>query len=155
MTTLAHYEMWSGAGSGKPMKQIKVLIVEEHLAVRRALAARLDSFSHIEVVATAPSFAEGLPVVLMEALAMQRPVVTTFIAGIPELVDAECGWIVPAGSVGRLTDALRDVLETPLEQLQCMGLRGAERVRQQHDVQSEAARLADLFRHVVQGSHSS
>ena len=60
MTTLAHYDMWGSAGSGKPMKQIKVLIVEEHLAVRRALAARLDSFSHIEVVATAPSFAAGL-----------------------------------------------------------------------------------------------
>ena len=60
MSTLAHYETWGSAGSGKPMKQIKVLIVEEHLAVRRALAARLDSFSHIEVVATAPSFAEGV-----------------------------------------------------------------------------------------------
>ena len=60
MIILAHYEMWGSAGSGKPMNQIKVLIVEEHLAVRRALAARLDSFSHIEVVATAPSFAEGL-----------------------------------------------------------------------------------------------
>ena len=60
MTTLAHYEMWGSAGFGKPMKQIKVLIVEEHLAVRRALAARLDSFAHIEVVASAASFAEGL-----------------------------------------------------------------------------------------------
>src|SRR5205807_1072386 len=34
-----------------------------------------------------PSFAEGLPVVLMEALALGRPVVTTFVAGIPELVE--------------------------------------------------------------------
>ena len=34
-----------------------------------------------------PSFAEGLPVVLMEALAVARPVITTAIAGIPELVD--------------------------------------------------------------------
>ncbi|MGD2078466.1 MAG: response regulator transcription factor [Chloroflexota bacterium] len=42
------------------MKQIKVLIIDEHLAVRRALAARLGSFSHIEVVASAASFSEGL-----------------------------------------------------------------------------------------------
>ena len=102
-----------------------------------------------------PSFAEGLPVVLMEALAMQRPVVTTFIAGIPELVDAECGWIVPAGSVDRLTSALREVLEAPLEQLQRMGRRGAERVRQEHDIQTEAARLAGLFRQVVQADDFS
>jgi DNA-binding NarL/FixJ family response regulator len=63
MTTLAHYETWGSTGSGKPMKQINVLIVEEHLAVRRALAARLDSFSHINVVATTASFAEGLELV--------------------------------------------------------------------------------------------
>jgi DNA-binding NarL/FixJ family response regulator len=42
------------------MKQIKVLIIDEHLAVRRALAARLGSFSHIDVVASAASFSEGL-----------------------------------------------------------------------------------------------
>ena len=60
MATLAHYEPWSDTGPGKPMKQIKVLIVDEHLAVRQALAARLDSFSHICVVASAASFAEGL-----------------------------------------------------------------------------------------------
>lgn len=86
---------------------------------------------------------------------MQRPVVTTFIAGIPELVDAECGWIVPAGSVDKLAIALREVLETPLEQLQRMGRRGAERVRQEHDIQTEAARLAGLFRQVVQADDFS
>lgn len=42
-----------------------------------------------------PSFAEGLPIVLLEALALERPVVTTTVAGIPELVDDECGRIVP------------------------------------------------------------
>jgi DNA-binding NarL/FixJ family response regulator len=60
MATLAHYQQWGNTGPGKPMKQIKVLIIDEHLAVRRALAARLDSFSHICVVASAASFAEGL-----------------------------------------------------------------------------------------------
>ena len=63
MTTLARYESWGSTGSGKPMKQIKVLIVERHLAVRRALAARLDSFAHINVVASAATFAEGLELV--------------------------------------------------------------------------------------------
>lgn len=63
MTTLAHNEAWGGIGSGKPMKQINVLIIENHVAVRRALAARLDSFSHINVVATTANFAEGLELV--------------------------------------------------------------------------------------------
>ncbi len=57
---LAQHEMWRSTEPGKLMKQIKILIVEEHLAVRRALAARLNSFSHIEVVATAHNFTEGL-----------------------------------------------------------------------------------------------
>lgn len=60
MSTLAHHELPSTAGSGLPMKIIKVLIVDEHLAVRQALAARLRAFSHIEVVATAQDFREGL-----------------------------------------------------------------------------------------------
>jgi DNA-binding NarL/FixJ family response regulator len=63
MTAFAHNETWGNTGPGKAMKQIKVLIVDEHLAVRRALAARLGSFSHINVVATAASFAEGLELV--------------------------------------------------------------------------------------------
>ena len=55
-----------------------------------------------------PSFAEGLPVVLMEALALGRPVVSTYVAGIPELVqDGVNGWLVPAGDVERLAEAIR------------------------------------------------
>jgi DNA-binding NarL/FixJ family response regulator len=60
MSTLARKELPSTAGSGLPMKIIKVLIVDEHLAVRQALAARLRAFSQIEVVATAQDFREGL-----------------------------------------------------------------------------------------------
>ena len=58
-----------------------------------------------------PSFAEGLPVVIMEAMALRRPVISTFVAGIPELVhDGENGWLVPAGDVDALADAMIDCL---------------------------------------------
>lgn len=99
-----------------------------------------------------PSFAEGLPVVLMEALALGRPVVTTYIAGIPELVqDGVHGWLVPAGSVPALTTALAQALQTPPARLAEMGRAGAARVAAQHDVHREAARLAELFRAVLTG----
>ncbi len=50
-------------------------------------------------VMVVPSFAEGLPVVVMEALALGRPVLATYIAGMAELVTPGlCGWLVPAGS---------------------------------------------------------
>jgi glycosyltransferase involved in cell wall biosynthesis len=94
-----------------------------------------------------PSFAEGLPVVLMEALALGRPVVATYVAGIPELVvEGENGWLVPASSVEDLARALRAALLAPDETIARMGARGRERVLVQHDVDREAGRLADLFR---------
>ena len=45
-----------------------------------------------------PSFAEGLPVVIMEAMALRRPVISTYVAGIPELVRpaSTAGWYRPA-----------------------------------------------------------
>src|SRR5207344_2299739 len=50
-----------------------------------------------------PSFAEGIPVVAMEAMAMELPVVTTRIMGIPELVtDGTDGLLVPPGRVAAL-----------------------------------------------------
>ena len=58
-----------------------------------------------------PSFAEGLPMVIMEAMALRRPVLTTYVAGIPELVrPGENGWLIPAGSVEALAEAMCDVL---------------------------------------------
>ncbi|MEW6074530.1 MAG: glycosyltransferase [Planctomycetota bacterium] len=93
-----------------------------------------------------PSFAEGLPVVIMEALALGRPVVSTFVAGIPELVvPGESGWLVPAGDADALAAALREVLAAPVGRLGAMGAAGRRRVRERHDVRQEAARLRDLF----------
>gem|GEM_PF-127207 len=89
-----------------------------------------------------PSFAEGLPVVLMEALALGRPVISTYIAGIPELVETgQSGWLVPAGSVDALADAMREALTAPVTDLAEMGAWGRRRVRELHDVRVCAAAL--------------
>ncbi|MBE9125766.1 MULTISPECIES: glycosyltransferase [unclassified Coleofasciculus] len=94
-----------------------------------------------------PSFAEGLPVVIMEALALGRPVIGTYVAGIPELVEPEvCGWLVPPGSVEELIAVMRKVLQLPVETLERMGKAGVERVAQRHDAAREAGKLAVLFR---------
>jgi colanic acid/amylovoran biosynthesis glycosyltransferase len=92
-----------------------------------------------------PSFAEGLPVVLMEALAMARPVVTSAIAGIPELVDEQCGWLIPAGSEEALERALSDVLNAPPEELDRRGEAGRERVRQLHNARRNAVTLVEAI----------
>ena len=92
-----------------------------------------------------PSFAEGLPIVLMEALALARPVVSTAIAGIPELVDQECGWLIPAGSIDDLVAALEEALHAPAETLSRKGLAGRERALRLHDADRNALQLAAQF----------
>jgi colanic acid/amylovoran biosynthesis glycosyltransferase len=93
-----------------------------------------------------PSFAEGLPVVIMEALAMARPVISTYIAGIPELVvPGDCGWLVPAGDAEALADAMVECLQAPKEQMQAMGEAGRRRVLERHDASREAGKLQALF----------
>jgi len=93
-----------------------------------------------------PSFAEGLPVVIMEAMALSRPVLTTYIAGIPELViNRENGWLVPAGSLDALVFSMRELLNSNDEIIKLMGEKARERVIQRHDIDIEAAKLAVLF----------
>lgn len=93
-----------------------------------------------------PSFAEGLPVVIMEAMALRRPVLSTYVAGIPELVlNGETGWMFPAGDVEALANAMAACLTAPRGELDAMGEAGRERVLARHDVDTEAAKLAALF----------
>ncbi len=93
-----------------------------------------------------PSFAEGLPVVIMEAMALGRPVISTFVAGIPELVrSGENGWLVPAGDVEALAEAMRACLEAAPDRLDAMGAAGRERVLKRHCADAEASKLAAWF----------
>ena len=89
-----------------------------------------------------PSFAEGLPVVIMEALAVGRPVISTRIAGIPELVrDGVNGWLVTPGSVEELTQAMREALDAVPELLDRLGAAGRRHVLAAHDARVEATKL--------------
>jgi glycosyltransferase involved in cell wall biosynthesis len=93
-----------------------------------------------------PSFGEGLPVIIMEALAVARPVITTRIAGIGELVvGGENGWLISSGNPDQIVEAMLEALDTPAEKLTEMGLKGREAVRAMHDSHAEAGKLADLF----------
>jgi glycosyltransferase involved in cell wall biosynthesis len=93
-----------------------------------------------------PSFAEGLPIVIMEALAQGRPVISTYIAGIPELIQPGInGWLVPAGAVEPLVNAMAEVLKADPADLERMGRAGATAVAKEHDISIQAKKLAELF----------
>jgi glycosyltransferase involved in cell wall biosynthesis len=129
----------------------------EELALRLGVADRVEFTGWLgadEVLARVErsrglvmaSLAEGLPVVVMEALALGRPAIATDVAAVSELVETGAtGWLVPAGSVGPLVDALRAAAAAPVGELAGLGRSGAERVRERHDAAVEARKLAALF----------
>lgn len=138
-------------GDGPLRNQIEALIreasLENHIEITGwATNTEVQQQILAAQIMVAPSFAEGLPVVIMESLALRRPVISTFIAGIPELVQpGKSGWLVPAGSVEELTDAMRVALQTPVDQLEQMGETGATLVAKNHNVTCESAKLIELF----------
>ncbi len=92
------------------------------------------------------SRSEGLPVVIMEALALNRPVIATRVGGIAELVVAgESGWLIAPGSIEELADAMRDALTRSGTELDAMGRSGARRVNVEHDASLQAGKIACLF----------
>lgn len=98
-----------------------------------------------------PSYAEGLPVSIMEAFALERPVISTFVAGIPELVTpGENGWLAPAGDAEALAAAMAEALSLDEAALRRMGAAGKERVLELHDIDRIALRLKALFAEALQ-----
>lgn len=139
------------AGDGEMRQEIERAIADAKLSDRVSITGWIDEATIREHLLQAralvqPSFAEGLPVVMMEALAMQRPVIGTAIAGVPELVKhGENGWIIPAGNVDELVDAMREVMTASADDLNRMGAAGAARVRVQHYTPTEAGKLEALL----------
>jgi colanic acid/amylovoran biosynthesis glycosyltransferase len=92
-----------------------------------------------------PSFAEGVPTVLMEAMAMGVPVVSTKIAGIPELIDdGHTGLLVSPGRPEELAGALRRLLSDPSLYAKLQS-GGREKVSGEFDTQRSARALYALF----------
>lgn len=97
-----------------------------------------------------PSFAEGVPVVLMEAMAARCPVVATRIAGIPELIDhGTSGLIVPPGRSDLLADAIERVLSNRGAACR-MAENGCEKVKREFNLHTVAPLVAAIFRRYLE-----
>ena len=146
------------AGDGPYRARVEAMVEQRDLQDRIRVAGWLNAEQVRRAILDArvmvlPSLSEGLPVVLMESLALGRPVIATAISGIPELVEPGIGgWLVPAGSVEALTDAMRQALDASPEKLTEMGRAGAALVRSRHDARREADRLRSLFRATADGT---
>jgi colanic acid/amylovoran biosynthesis glycosyltransferase len=146
------------AGDGEMRAELESLIERSGLQACVRITGWIDSATvRAEILAARalvlPSFAEGLPVVIMEAMALGRPVLSTYVAGIPELVRAgREGWLFAAGDADALVAALEEMLATPPAALEAMGQAARARVLERHAIDIEAAKLARLFRASLQGA---
>jgi colanic acid/amylovoran biosynthesis glycosyltransferase len=104
-----------------------------------------ELYSQADIFALA-SFAEGLPGVLMEAMAMEIPCVSTWITGVPELIrDGIDGILVPPGDAGALAAALATLIDDP-ELRRRIGSAGRARILDNFHLEKNGQQLASIFK---------
>jgi glycosyltransferase involved in cell wall biosynthesis len=143
-------------------RELRPLGVELHLATRASLpkepglfvynqmrpnSAELKQLYHESDIFCLPTYGDCLPMVLSEAGAAGLPVVSTRVAGIPEIVhDGVTGVLVPPGDLPALTQALKSLVLNPDLRLE-QGARATELVVREFDAQCNARRLLTLLKH--------
>jgi colanic acid/amylovoran biosynthesis glycosyltransferase len=138
-------------GDGELRAELEAMIEAKALTHRVTITGYLDGPAvrrHIRAsrALVMSSFAENLPVVIMEAMALGRPVIATAVGGIAELVAAqETGWLVAPSSPDDLAKAMTDCLDAADEDIRRMGENGRQRIMRNHDVGKEAAKLSLLL----------
>jgi glycosyltransferase involved in cell wall biosynthesis len=135
-------------GHGPLEHDLRQLIATEGLIGRVVLAGftnRLDDYlPHFDVLALS-SYTEGLPCVVLEALAAGVPAVATAVGGTPEvLVDGECGWLTPAGNVEILAERIVRCLADDEARL-TLGAAGRRRVAEHFSFARQSQQYQKLF----------
>jgi len=88
---------------------------------------------------------DGIPVVLMEAMAMRIPCISTYVSGIPELItDSETGLLVPERDVNALADGIKSLIEHP-EKRDSIGTSARSFLESNHRISVEANKLIQGF----------
>lgn len=117
----------------------------------RFLGPRRDALAFIAAadVYVNPSEVEGLPVTILEAMALGRPVVATAVGGVPELLeDGENGMVVPPGSPDALAEVIHTILESPDMQSH-LGRSGAATVTAEYGLEPMVRAFEDIYRRVL------
>ena len=139
-------------GDGPMRAEIEQRIHDLRMGDCITLAGAASTDAMIELIQSSralvlPSLAENFPSVILEAFALVRPVIATYVGGIPELVQpGVSGWLVPAGDIDSLARAMRDALDAPVSRLEEMGSEGHRRVIGRHMPEMLARQLLSKFR---------
>ena len=102
-------------------------------------------FLSCHVLPAANGNQDGIPVVLMEAMAMELPIVSTRISGIPELVDdGENGFLVERKRCRGFSECVEKLLLNPQLRRE-MGQKGRQKIEREFNIKRSAALLEELF----------
>ena len=138
-------------GDGPMRAEVEQLVLGHGLSGQVRLTGWLDAQAIESELRQAralvvSSLSEGLPTVIMEAMANRRPVIAPYLSGIPELVvPGETGWLYPAGDVTALEQAMKACLAAAPTTLAALGDRAHQRVWSDHDANAQAEKLLALI----------
>jgi glycosyltransferase involved in cell wall biosynthesis len=143
-----------GPVRGQVAKQIAVANLQDKVIIhgsrKRQEVADMVRAADVKVLASVPTAEgkrEGIPVVIMEAMASGLPVISSQLSGIPELVDnGRTGILVAPGDAEALAEALQKLYENPAL-CYSMGQAGREKVLREFNMKINVAALANLFAH--------
>jgi glycosyltransferase involved in cell wall biosynthesis len=142
------------AGRGPLLDQLKQLAGQLGLGSRVSFLGVREDIAELLAAADAlvlSSAWEGMPNVVMEALAAARPVVATQVGGVGELVTPDVsGWTVPPRDPAALSQAMERMMRLPAERRREMGLSGQRHVAQYYSLESMAYRWMTLYRNLLQ-----
>jgi len=96
---------------------------------------------------------EGNPLSVMEAMAAGKPMISTAVGGVPELIDCECGLLVPPRDARALSKAMSYLLESP-ETREAMGEASAQRAVERFDLRVMTEAYEDLYRKLIARNRS-
>ena len=156
-----NFERKGGSNLLEAFRSLRDVGVELHLVTRDKIAVEKGLFVYNDMepnseplkqlfhgcdIFALPTFGDSLPMVLSEASASGMAIVSTKIAGIPEIVrHDETGVLVPPGDTAALTKALRSLLASPDQRL-TLGSRALAHVSKNFDAATNAQRLLDLIK---------
>ncbi len=138
-------------GDGPDRPRLEALIAErglrDHVRLEgRCSQQRVQALCRETDLVALASFAEGVPVALMEAMAMEIPCVATRICGIPELIRHGIdGWLVPPADEEQLTEAIASLMDDPALRRR-LGSSARARVIDCYHLGRNTERLAEIYR---------
>lgn len=140
------------------MKNARSWIIVIHGLRRSGLAGRIrflgfrddvQSIMQAFDVFVLPSITEGLPNVILEAMASAKPVIATRVGGVPEaVIPGQTGLLVPSADAGALADAVRELIMNP-SAVERMGRAGRKRAETCFSVRDEVKRFERLYGSIV------